>query len=182
MSDEIKKGGPGSGQKGHTTGKPIAGPLPTATVHHEVNPKDVHTVRSDAERKAAVAARIAAKKKRMYKAQERPYTEDINELVEKGGVGSGIRGHKTPRKELTREIKRVQQELHNSKGSGKGYEHMTQLIIREQELRHKLLDMDAAAGIITRQSAQHTKARDKVELKDRHPQIYNKLYKSTDNK
>jgi hypothetical protein len=35
--------------------------------------------------------------KPIYKAQERPYgTEDINDLIEKGGEGSGKAGHITP--------------------------------------------------------------------------------------
>lgn len=32
----------------------------------------------------------------IYKA-EKPYQDDINDLVEKGGDGSGVRGHKTNR-------------------------------------------------------------------------------------
>ncbi len=37
----------------------------------------------------------------IYKAQDKPYTEDINDLIEKGGVGSGQKGH-TTNKQVTR--------------------------------------------------------------------------------
>lgn len=41
-----------------------------------------------------------------YEPQEKPYSEDINDLVEleleKGGLGSGIRGHKTNRDKAIR--------------------------------------------------------------------------------
>lgn len=36
--------------------------------------------------------------KLIYKS-ERPYSEDINDLIEKGGVGSGVKGHTTPKQE-----------------------------------------------------------------------------------
>lgn len=36
-------------------------------------------------------------KKPMYGPHSRPYGEDINDLVEKGGEGSGKKGHTTPK-------------------------------------------------------------------------------------
>lgn len=42
--------------------------------------------------------------KPIYKAQERPYNEDLNDLIEKGGVGSGKRGHTTAPKPTSNQV------------------------------------------------------------------------------
>lgn len=121
MSDGINKGGAGSGRKGHvplfsgqhvnihSTKKPneykVHHKLSGDTWHmshtnlgvggdtpekHQNSPGEKETVKFIESRHGIVKGEPL-----MYKAERRPYTEDINDLIEKGGKGSGIDGHTT---------------------------------------------------------------------------------------
>lgn len=114
MEDGIKKGGEGSGKQGHVTA-----PM-------EVQAREYGARHERSLKKSEYTPDL------LYKAQDRPYQDDINDLIEKGGPGSGKRGHTSSESDYHSEYKKIHENL-KEKLNGATSEH------RESHIKHAKL-------------------------------------------